>query len=64
MRWTETEYQALLNAIEKGGSTKGVIEMATQVTNRSNESVKRKLTKIGYLRSCGQSFSVKQGFAR
>ena len=39
MRWTETEYQALLNAIEKGGSTKGVIEMATQATNRSNESV-------------------------
>lgn len=62
MQWTEEQYQALLNATEKGGSTQGVIDMAVKTTSRSKESVVRKLKKIGYLRSSGQSFSTKLGF--
>ncbi|HZK24045.1 MAG TPA: hypothetical protein VFC74_01520 [Oscillospiraceae bacterium] len=62
MQWTEEQYQALLNAIEKGGSTQGVIDMAADTTSRTPKSVVRKLKKIGYLRNSGQSFLSKQGF--
>ena len=62
MQWTEEHSQALLNAMEKGGSTQGVIDMAVKTTSRSKESVVRKLKKIGYLRSSSQSFSTKLGF--
>ena len=62
MQWTEEQYQALLNATEKGGSTQGVTDMAVKTTSRSKESVVRKLKKIGYLRSSSQSFSTKLGF--
>lgn len=45
MQWTEEQYLALLSAIEKGGSTQGVIDMATDTTSRSPKSVVRKLKK-------------------
>jgi len=64
MRWSEEEYQILHEAIEKGGIANLVIKLASEKLERSPSSIKRKLTKIGFLRSCGNSFSGKQGFVR
>ena len=64
MRWSEEEYQILHEAIEKGGIANLVIKLASEKLERSPNSIKRKLTKIGFLRSCGNSFSSKQGFVR
>lgn len=64
MVWTEEEYAALLDAIEKGGLVNYTIEIAIRTTNRSPASIERKLRKMGYLGRSGRSFASKQGFVR
>lgn len=64
MQWTIEENNALMDAIEKGGHAEAAIKIALATTNRSEKSIIRRLTKIGYLRNCGRSFSGKQGFVR
>lgn len=53
MRWSEEEYEVLHDAIEKGGIANLVIKLVSEKLERSPSSIKRKLTKIGFLRSCG-----------
>lgn len=62
--WTQQENDILLDAIELGVNPQHVIEIVMAETNRSRESIERRLTKVGYLRSCGRNFSSKQGFVR
>lgn len=60
--WTENENMAVLNAIEQGITVSHVIELITAETGRSEKSIIRKLSKIGYLRGNGRTFSSKNGF--
>lgn len=62
MKWTIDENDVLMDAIEQGGYAEAVIKIALTTTNRSEKSIIRRLTKIGYLRNCGRSFTGKQGF--
>ncbi len=62
--WTLQENDIVLDAIEQGVNPEHVIEIVMKETNRSRKSIERRLTKIGYLRSCGRNFSSKQGFVR
>ena len=62
MRWSQEEYDVLLLAIEKGGTSSGVIDFAQEKTGRSRKSIERKLMKIGFLNSFGVSNKIKSGF--
>ncbi|MGR5347212.1 hypothetical protein [Vibrio mediterranei] len=64
MHWSEKEYEAILDAIDKAVGVDHLIEIVVKETGRSPASVRRKLTKMGYLRRCGRSFAGKQGFVR
>jgi hypothetical protein len=49
-RWSESECNALLDAIEKhGGYLTLLIAKASSCTGRSPDAIKRKLVKMGYL---------------
>lgn len=60
--WSEKENNILLNAIETGTSVKHVIEIVVTQTTRSESSVRRRLTKVGFIRKSGQLVSQKRGF--
>lgn len=60
--WTEKENVILLNAIECGTNIEHTIEIITTQTQRSENSVRRRLTKVGYLRKSGQKITQKKGF--
>ena len=64
MNWTEKENEILLDAIDEGINSQHVVEIVMSATSRTEESVLRKLKGVGYLRSCGRSFTSKQGFSR
>lgn len=61
MNWTDEENKVLLDAIERCINKSHVIEVVASGTGRTEASILRRLYKIGYLRSCGQTFSKKQG---
>lgn len=60
--WTQQENDIVLEAIEQGINPQHVVEIVMKETKRSKKSIERRLTKMGYLRSCGRNFSSKQGF--
>jgi len=64
LNWTKNENDILLDAIEQGINSQHVIEIVMSATSRTEESVLRKLKGVGYLRSCGRSFTSKQGFSK
>lgn len=62
--WSSEEQAILLDAISGSPSLAGIIESVSQKTGRSRQSIERRLQKIGYLHSSGQSFRGAQGFVR
>ena len=62
--WSQDECSIVLDAIEQGVNASHVISLIKSKTNRSDASIERRLKKMGYLNSHGQSFSQKQGFVR
>lgn len=62
--WGSEEQAILLDALSESSSLAGIIESVSQKTGRSYLSVERRLRKMGFLHSSGQSFRGRQGFVR
>lgn len=60
----EQVQELLLDAIEQGGTSDKVVSLGQEKTGLSERSVRKRLAALGYLRQCGRSFLVQQGFAR
>ncbi len=60
--WSEKENDILLHAIENGTNIEHVVEIITTKTLRSENSVRRRVVKVGYFGSSGQKITQKKGF--
>ena len=62
--WSESEYTALMKAIETGQSLPTLILDVHQQTGRSQKAIERKLCKIGFLRKNNETYRTKLGHVR
>mgnify|MGYP003150602261 CR=1 FL=1 len=62
--WSAEEQAILLDAISTSFSLAGIIESVSQKPGRSRQSIERRLRKMGFLHTSGQTFRGAQGFVR